>query len=958
MLCALLLCAIQPAMVEASSPVTITINEPGTLEEVLLDYPESRIDNLVLKGTLNGLDLRHINSPSGVLLTVETLDLSDIYCVEDLEHYYARIYNDMTSTAQTFFYSLKEEKILQTESDWIVSATRKYNVYTNSLAALLSGENAPYKEVIMPQGIYPADYAIMGNKKIHKIVYDKEVDSIGDFAFRDCTALEEIIIPSRELITHIGQGSFRNCAYDDFDNISPTSIGMSAFELSKVTSIDLSNVSSLGENAFSQSTISGRIDISSLATIPGGVFYRCTQLTDVMLSPNLTSIGGGAFQYTNLTNIEFPDNLIYMGKWAFNDTPYWKSVMQTDGYQDGILYIGKFAYSSKPSEVPENVVIKEGTVGLCDDLFWYYYTKSLKSVTLPSSLKTIGKRVFDDCESIEDIVFPDGLLMIDDEAFYRCQNLKSLTFPSSLKYIGNNAFSNCTSLTDLSLESNIEHFVLNAFSGCSGISKLYYNIPEFEYAYEAKNGPFINLKRVNIGPNVRKMPFWGSQLTKIEFEPRNNEQPLEISYTGRYENLKSICFPQTLRNIPDACFHGARQLENVTFVSEIITPDFSIGDQAFENCESLKSFELPTTTVSIGNRAFMESGLESIKLPECLKTIGGGAFVGCLNNQEMLILPASLESFYNQADWFYPSAFSHSGIKGVTIPGNLLGRSDLQFYSCESLDNLVMQDGGSELAISVEDSPFKEFNVPNGIVKITGRFSSESVRNVVIPDDVCEISSSLKFKNMQSISLPITCLNIAGWIDGSMNYNLSWRIPDVYEYDGEATENVIYRLGNVGGTLDIPEGISVFGFDQDNRSVATTAGRLTDITLPSTLKSINCQAFYGSYYVNIKCFAKNPPSLSGIYDIFVSEVNNNGLQGKLYVPQESISKYQKHTAWKRFEIYPLLDDSGIDEVDISETEDIQCYYSMDGTKLSIAPTHSGVYIAVTTTGKIFKIYVK
>lgn len=312
-------------MAKASSPVTITISEPGTLEEILLDYPESRIDHLKLKGSLNGLDLRHINAPSGVLLTVETLDLTDIDCIEDLENYYARVYNDMTSTAETFFFSPKEEIILQTEADRMVSATKKYNVYTKSLAALLSGENTPYKEVIMPKGIYPADYAIMGNKKIQKIVYDTATDSIGDFAFNGCSSLEEIVLPSKDRIKHIGQGTFRKCGFSTFDGISPISIGESAFELSKATSIDLSKVSTLGRNAFSQSALSESVDIANLTTLPDGAFYKCNQMTDVILSPNLTSIGNYAFGYTNLSTVELPQSLIYMGDGAFDTTPFFEN---------------------------------------------------------------------------------------------------------------------------------------------------------------------------------------------------------------------------------------------------------------------------------------------------------------------------------------------------------------------------------------------------------------------------------------------------------------------------------------------------------------------------------------------------------------------------------------------------------------------------------------------------------
>lgn len=274
------------------------------------------------------------------------------------------------------------------------------------------------------------------------------------------------------------------------------------------------------------------------------------------------------------------------------------------------------------------------------------------------------------------------------------------------------AFDSCTSLTELSLESNLEYVANDAFKGCTGISRLYYNVP-FQGDENWNTLDLTSVAKVTVGSEVRILPYFGSaNLMKIELEPRNDNQPLEINVIGgNNDKIKSIVFPQTLKYIPDGCFTNAKNLESVSFVSEVIAPDFYIGENAFAYCESLKSFDLPKTTVSIGNRAFFESGLESIVLPEGLKSVGGGAFVNCLNNQEMLVLPTSLETFSSPTDWFYPSAFSYSGIKGVAIPGNLIGRADLKIEMCPSLETLIIEKGGEELAMTVEGQ-YKEFNIP------------------------------------------------------------------------------------------------------------------------------------------------------------------------------------------------------------------------------------------------------
>lgn len=56
----------------------------------------------------------------------------------------------------------------------------------------------------------------------------------------------------------------------------------------------------------------------------------------------------------------------------------------------------------------------------------------------------------------------------------------------------------------------------------------------------------------------------------------------------------------------------------------------SIGDNAFTDCKSLESVDIPGTVMSIGYQAFADcSSLESLNINEGVVSIGESAFQGC-----------------------------------------------------------------------------------------------------------------------------------------------------------------------------------------------------------------------------------------------------------------------------------------------------------------------------------------
>lgn len=78
---------------------------------------------------------------------------------------------------------------------------------------------------------------------------------------------------------------------------------------------------------------------------------------------------------------------------------------------------------------------------------------SLKSVSLPQGLTSIGEAAFCYCTSLTSITIPSSVTSIGEDAFDYCTSLTSITIPSSVTKIGEYAFWYCTSLNTVICES-------------------------------------------------------------------------------------------------------------------------------------------------------------------------------------------------------------------------------------------------------------------------------------------------------------------------------------------------------------------------------------------------------------------------------------------------------------------------------------------------------------------------
>jgi hypothetical protein len=306
-------------------------------------------------------------------------------------------------------------------------------------------------------------------------------------------------------------------------------------------------------------------------TIQGGIeeikpyaFYRA-QIQNVTL---IGSIGGNFIKDLKIENLYLDSLEVLL---SINDKSDVKNIYIDGGLVEDLV-------------IPEGVTeIPESFVSGCE---------SIKIVTLPSTIKTIGYGAFTDCKNLSSINFPDGLEQIGRFAFCGCSSLNNIELPKSISQISDNAFSGTT----------IEQVV----------------IPEGAKIDYSIFSDCKNLKAVQLPEGLTTIPRWAFK---------------------NCESLTSINIPSSVKRIKEYAFSRCQ-------IAELHLPDQLeyIGEFAFAHLP-ITELTIPAAVAEIGKGAF----------EGCDKLCKVYSKIEDPSKCDVKTLDSSAEGFYKQATLVVPN---------------------------------------------------------------------------------------------------------------------------------------------------------------------------------------------------------------------------------------------------------------------------------------------------------------
>ena len=394
-------------------------------------------------------------------------------------------------------------------------------------------------------------------------------------------------------------------------------------------------------------------------------------------------------------------------------------------YKSGELVIPS-AYNGKPVTKIDNWVFSD--------------CASLTSVTIPNTVKSIGKNAFYNCTGLVSVVMPNNITEIEYQTFYGCTSLASITIPDSVTNIGLYAFFDCTSLTSIVIPDSVTSIEAHAFVGCTSLASI--TLPD--------NDISIGLYVFEDTAYYNNPSNWVDDALYLNNHLINTNRSLTGEYIVEYgtktigagafyfcENLVSVIIPDTVVSIGEQAFYECKSLTSVS-VPDTIT----CLDRVFQHCSALKTIMIPETVTSI-NGAFRNcTRLTSIKIPDSVTSMED-AFYGC-SSLTSVTLPDGITGIDKYA---FQGCRS---LQNITIPDSVTSIGNSAFYRCSNLTTITIPKNVTDIGSSAfyECYRLTTITIPDGVTHIGGYafFRCEKLTDVTLSDSVTYIGDSAFYR--------------------------------------------------------------------------------------------------------------------------------------------------------------------------------------------------------------------
>ena len=623
---------------------------------------------------------------------------------------------------------------------------------TDNKATIVSVDKNISGNITTPNtlGSYPVTQikksAFYGCRAITSLVISEGISYIGDDAFRECSSLSEVTIPSTLKDIDIAGDPFTLCR-----------------NLKKVS--------------FSAGT----------KEILPCMFSYLPSLQEVIIPEGVTAIGSSAFKDCySLINIDLPDSLNYIGAYAFANCTALKGFVLPEGLENLGDNCFSNCYAIEEIVIPSTVAGVELSHDYYDDSGAFSGCKNLTKVVFAKGTEVIPYWICYNMTELTEIDIPDTVNSIGEGAFSGCIKLEEINLPPNLISIGAKAFQNCVMLQEISLHEGITNIYNAAFESCNSLTEV--TIPStIEYS-KNKDGyfPFCEkLSRIIISENSTNIVDYLCKNMKslTEVSIPKSVTVIGVSSFENCENLEYIEMPDKLTKIEDYAFNNCINIKKIKLPDSLL----SLGKMCFSNCDSITEISIPSSLCEAGNYKYSSfkdcdsiykvtfakettkiadgicahlPTLTEIVIPESVVEIGAYSFYNC-EKLEDITLHEGLQTLGN-------GCFVNCALKNITIPSTIKKAGGYSydaeeklsvFEGCDNLVKITFREGIKEIPANIcsKITTLKEIVLPKGVTYIgTNAFrDATSIESISLPPSLVEISSYAFYNctNLKSIEL-------------------------------------------------------------------------------------------------------------------------------------------------------------------------------------------------------------
>ena len=433
----------------------------------------------------------------------------------------------------------------------------------------------------------------------------KRLKTIELYAFQDCANLCEIKLPIN--LQKIGKYAFRNC-----------------FSLSKIELDEESDVTYVGQYAFSGTNISNFYFPPFLSTILEGAFNGILSLQSFSVDDN------------NMQLEVLDDVLYHVGNKCTVAYPQAKK-KESISIKQGTKVIGALTFA----ETSINTFYIPLSVGTISNMA--FYNSSIREIVFENAsvLTTIQKSAFYNCQNLEIINLTNCsvLVIISKECFFNCSNLRKAIFPSSTRYIHEYSFKNCTKLSSTVFlgnstldylcdqcfaNTNLSVFYLPRYCNLRG-SMQYSGCPITSFDIHKNNTNAKEIEGVIYGHNIELLHYYMPCINATKFVVPSTVTIIRSGCFYGCNNLKHIILHDCITDIGDYAFAK-------TGIIALVIPCSVgfLGINTFDSASNLSFVELAGSFKIVPRSCFRYcSSLINVRIGWNITTVRDGAFLGC-----------------------------------------------------------------------------------------------------------------------------------------------------------------------------------------------------------------------------------------------------------------------------------------------------------------------------------------